>query len=223
MLKNLDYIIRKFFFLKFGYVIDKRMLGIDRKRDFNHLYDDYIRKSSVELVSYEIYRKKILGSCAEAGVYRGYFAEIINFYFPDRKLYLFDTFEGFDLNDVNYDKEKQFPNSAQDFSDTNIDLVINIMPNKNNIIIKKGTFPESASDVEDSFCFVSIDLDLYKPIKSALEFFYPRLNKGGYIFVHDFNNKSFKGSNKAVLEFSEKNNVPYFPLSDIWGTAILMK
>lgn len=36
------------------------------------------------------------GCVAEAGVFQGNFAKVINANFPDRKLYLFDTFEGFD-------------------------------------------------------------------------------------------------------------------------------
>ena len=46
------------------------------------------------------------GECAEAGVFEGDFAKWINQYFPDRKLYLFDTFEGFDMRDI--EKEKPF-------------------------------------------------------------------------------------------------------------------
>lgn len=37
---------------------------------------------------------------AEAGVFQGDFARYINLYFADRRLHLFDTFEGFDLKDI---------------------------------------------------------------------------------------------------------------------------
>ena len=43
---------------------------------------------------------KLDGSVAECGVYKGEFASVINRCFYDRKLYLFDIFEGFDLRDV---------------------------------------------------------------------------------------------------------------------------
>lgn len=40
---------------------------------------------------------------AEAGVFRGEFANEINRYFPDRECYLFDTFDGFDTRDFKYE------------------------------------------------------------------------------------------------------------------------
>lgn len=45
----------------------------------------------------------------------------------------------------------------------------------------------------DTFCFVNIDVDLYQPTKDALEFFIQKLSKGGYIFIHDYNNYGYRG------------------------------
>ena len=86
-----------------------------------------------------------------------------------------------------------------------------------------GYFPETAKDVTDKFCFVSLDADLFDPIYSGLEFFYPRLSTGGYIFVHDYNNMNYPGANAAVLEFSKKYNIPFVPVCDGWGSAIFAK
>lgn len=41
-------------------------------------------------------------------------------------------------------------------------------------------------DKEDVFTFVSVDCDLYALTKAGLEFFFPRLSKGGMIICHDF-------------------------------------
>ena len=94
---------------------------------------------------------------------------------------------------------------------------------RDNCIIKKGYFPESAVGVDDRFCFVSIDADLYEPILSGLQFFYPKLESKGYIFVHDFNNDLYKGARKAVLEFCNANGINYLPIPDTCGTAIITK
>jgi O-methyltransferase len=92
------------------------------------------------------------------------------------------------------------------------------------VVIKKGYFPETAKGLEDEkFAFVRIDVNLYKPIFEGLEFFYPKLEKGGYIFVHDYNHSGWPGTTKAVKDFSKKYDVPYFPLSDSGGSAIFMK
>jgi O-methyltransferase len=90
-------------------------------------------------------------------------------------------------------------------------------------IVKKGYFPETTTDVEEEFVFVSIDVDLYEPIYNGLVFFYPRLQHGGYIFVHDYNNASFDGAKVAVQRFAREFKIPFFPLSDGCGTAVFVK
>jgi hypothetical protein len=46
-----------------------------------------------------------IGSVAECGVFRGHFASHLNVCFSGRKLYLFDTFEGFHTRDIEYEKQ----------------------------------------------------------------------------------------------------------------------
>lgn len=59
---------------------------------------DYVRIKCFELVVKEIKKRKLQGAVAEVGVFQGEFAQYINVAFPDSKLYLFDTFDGFDAN-----------------------------------------------------------------------------------------------------------------------------
>ena len=206
------------------YIIDKRLMAIDWQRNWNVLsMGEYIRTSSLELVAKEIYENKVIGSVVELGVWQGDFASRINFSFSDRKLYLFDTFEGFDHRDIDVDRKNRFSTGQQDFSKTSIDLVLDKMPYKTNCITKKGYFPESLEGLEDIFCFVSIDTDLFQPTLEGLKYFYPRLSKGGYIFVHDYNNFEYSGVKKAVRLYCCENNIGYFPLCDPYGTAIIIK
>jgi O-methyltransferase len=185
---------------------------------------DFVRLSSLELVAQEINKKELKGAVAELGVYCGVFARYINQVFPNKKLYLFDTFTGFDERDLNYEKGLGVNSVYQDFNlDNYIDEVMQRMPHKEVCIIKKGYFPESLKGLEETFSFVSIDCDLYKPILAGLEYFYPRLEKGGYIFVHDFNYSWYPGARKAVCEFCQANKGGYFPLSDHGGSAVICK
>src|SRR6476660_1369139 len=91
-----------------GLYIGSSLNFLSRKRNLNRNYLDYIRLATLELVSNEIYRKNLPGNVAELGVYKGGFAKHINAYFPDRKFYLFDTFEGFHLDDVQNEKAKNY-------------------------------------------------------------------------------------------------------------------
>jgi O-methyltransferase len=85
-----------------------------------------------------------------------------------------------------------------------------------------GWFPESAADVGDAtFAFVSIDADLYAPVLSGLDWFWPRLAPGGYVLVHDFNNGAFGGAKKAVREFQDRTGASVVPVPDWGGTAIV--
>ena len=208
-----------------GWVLIKTMRLLKRKRaiDLSYKAWDYNRHSSLELCAYEINQKKIEGAVAEVGVFQGEFAQKINEAFPERKFYLFDTFEGFSKADVDIDNEKGHSKGFEDFSDTSEQLVLQRMPYREKCLIKKGYFPETAAGIDEPFVFVSLDADLYKPTYEGLHFFYPKLKRGGYIFVHDFNNDSYKGIREAVERFSEESGVGYFPLSDIGGTVIICK
>jgi O-methyltransferase len=204
------------------YVFFKSMPMLGRKRNFNVFEGDYVRLSSLELIANEINSLSIEGNVAELGVYRGDFAKWINEAFPDRKLYLFDTFEGFDERDIEIDRQKGYSLGKDEFH-TSVDLVLKKMKYPDNCIVRKGWFPESARGIADNFVFVSIDVDLYQPIYTGLEFFFPRLAKGGYIFVHDYNSKKYSGAKAAVHEFCTKNNTVFFPLTDRTGSAIISK
>jgi O-methyltransferase len=220
ILKHLIYLLKK----KYRVVITRDMMYLGRERladIYNYL--DYVIISTLELLAYEIKSNNVLGSTAEVGVYRGDFAKYINLLFPDRRLYLFDTFEGFPEVHSKIDRERGFSTGDQDWSGTSVELVIQQMPYPNNVVIKKGIFPETAKDVNDRFCFVSLDVDLYEPIKEGLRFFYPLLSPGGVIMVHDFNNSGYKGVREAVLEFCRERGISYVPIPDVCGTVIITK
>ncbi len=201
----------------------KSLQYFDKKDLFLDINLDYVRYRTLELCMSEIKKKDIHGNMAEVGVYKGSFSEKLNKIFPDRKLYLFDTFEGFDAQDVAVEKENNYSTGDQDFSDTSVAFVLSRMKNKENCIVRKGFFPATAEGLEDKFCFVSLDADLYQPILSGLEYFYPRLEKGGYIFIHDFNNQQYGGARDAVIKFCSANGVGFVPIPDNGGTAIISK
>ena len=184
------------------------------------------REATVELMAREIYRYGIEGAVAELGVNTGLFAKVINHCFHDRKLYLFDTFEGFDERDAQVDRANNFSPATQEFS-TSVEIVLNNMEHPENCVICKGWFPETTKGIDDKFCFVNLDADLYQPMKAGLEFFYPRLVHGGVIMLHDFSNANpkfdYKGVRQAVKEFCDKNNIGYMCLSDSGGSAVIVK
>jgi O-methyltransferase len=217
-----NFLAGKFFNNQKSY-INFSLLYLKRKRAIDRNYMDYIRISTLELAAHEIKERNVEGAVAEVGVYKGKFARYINQFFPDRKLYLFDTFKGFDASDVKTEVANNLSAGDQDFSNTSVKAVLSLMPHPEKCIVREGFFPETTKGLEEEFAFVSLDTDLFDPIYNGLVYFYPRLKKGGYIFVHDYNNDNYSGAKKAVRKYCEENNLPFVPIPDSTGSAIICK
>ena len=145
---------------------------------------DYCRYGTLELIIEEIKKNNIDGELAELGVYRGDFCKYMNKEFPKRKLYLFDTFNGFVDSDIEVDvksnfTEKQWFNDVKNFENTSVNFVVSKMKYPNNCVVRKGYFPNTIPEYEITYSLVSIDCDLYLPILEGLRYFYPRMNVGG--------------------------------------------
>lgn len=60
--------------------------------------------------------------------------------------------------------------------------------------------------------------------KNGLTYFYPRLIKGGYIFIHDYNSKSLRGVIAAVEKYEKENRLmAKMPIPDLCGTLVVTK
>lgn len=190
-------------------------------------YNSHPRLHALERAACEIYKNKVEGAIAECGVYKGGFANHMSRCMPDRKLYLFDTFSGFDKRDIDDIEEKDSGRFRKltNLDDTSVEEALSNIAYRSNAIVRKGYFPDTAKGLEDEcFAFVSLDTDLYKPILEGLKFFYPRLNPGGYIFVDDLGHKDLLGVRKAIVEFCQKEKIGYVSIYDgIDTTAVIAK
>jgi O-methyltransferase len=173
--------------------------------------------------------KNIEGSIAEVGVYKGDFSHHINRLFPDRRLYLFDTFEGYDerdfaaekANNEMYDEFTAGMKAGPKLSDTSVELVFSKLPNPQNAVIKKGYFPSTFNLKDEAFSFVFLDLNLYQPTIEGLKIFYPLMSKGGVILVHDYFYGTQNGVYNAVNEFMEAMSISAVPAADNTAIAIV--
>jgi len=186
--------------------------------------DDFCRMMAIRLAAERITRKNILGAVAELGVYRGDLACALNWLFPDRTLYLFDTFEGFSEKDLSAEQNANHSQAAVgDFQNTNVELVLSRMTHPDKVVVRKGYFPSTLEGLEDSFAFVSLDVDLYQPTAAGLKYFYPRLVNGGCMFIHDYNNRRYMGVRSAVDEFVDASGASLVQLPDFAGSVVLAK
>lgn len=160
-------------------------------------------------------------SVAEAGVFEGDFAKRINEYYPDRKIHLFDTFEGFPEEDIK--KENGMSSSkVGDYSKTTEDKVLSKLKFPEMAEVHKGYFPLSAKGINEKFCFVNLDMDLYEPTYQGLLFFEHRMVSGGVILIHDFFSENYRGPARAVRQFMDEvdNKYNVYPIGD--GISVMV-
>jgi len=192
-------------------------------RKLERFYPDKVRFYTWWLQVERLKKESVPGAFAELGVYQGKSARILHLMDPSRRLYLFDTFEGFPAVDLKGEEGKASTYSSGHFADTSVSIVMKKLGGGDGILLFPGYFPETVKSVnEGSFSLVSLDADLYKPTKAGLEYFYPRLSPGGVILVHDYN-PHWTGVIRAVDEFMK--TIPETPvlIPDRDGTLLIIK
>lgn len=148
----------------------------------------------------QILNENIRGDIVELGVYRGNSAAILAQLAREksRRLYLFDTFTGFDSRDFTGLDAHRRPG----FEDVSMERVKRLVGTEG-VFYVPGFFPESCEQIElpDEIAIAHLDCDLYEPTKAGLERFYPRVAAGGLIVVHDYSSGCWPGVTRAVDEF----------------------
>jgi len=198
-------------------------IPLDKKLDN---FPIFVRRQSIArfIALYELFKKiiNIKGSIIECGVHIGglmAFAKLSANLEPmaiHRKIIGFDTFEGFPSVS---EKDGNIPKDFKEDSDTFGELLKAIEVYDNNRFLSqfpkveliKGdaskTIPEYVKN--NSHLVVALlflDFDLYEPTKVALEYFLPRIPKGGIIAFDELNNEFWKGETIAALEVLKSFN-----------------
>ena len=153
----------------------------------------------------------IEGNLAEVGVYQGGSAKLICEVKKEKKLYLFDTFTGLPevSNDDTHFGQKHWHDN--EFSNTSLESIKQLLNKYDDVHIIKGIFPESGKDiVDEKFSFVHLDVDLYKSTIDSLRFFFPKMVNGGIILIHDYHSD---GIQKAFTEFKAENQIQVIELT----------
>jgi hypothetical protein len=170
----------------------------------------------------QIRKEGLVGDVAELGVYKGETATILarNARRLGRTTWLLDTFAGFDTKDFTGIDAGQGPL----FEDTSLDAVRARVGDDQTRYVQ-GFFPDTAVQLppDGRYCLVHIDCDLYAPIASALEYFYPRVVPGGFIVVHDYGSLAWAGAEKAVDQFFADKPEGVVPMPDSASSVVVRK
>lgn len=106
-----------------------------------------------------------------------------------------------------------------------VEKVLRLMPHPEKLVIKQGLFPASLDGLEERFALVSLDVDLEESTLAGLRWFYPCLNPGGFLLLHDYNSPRLPGVKRALRRYEAElgKHLPAVPLCDVNGTLVLCK
>ena len=186
---------------------------------------------SVRLWSFILNIKQVLadgveGDFAELGVWRGNTAAVLAHFAATagRTVHLFDTFAGFDAKDMKgVDVDAR---GIADFDDTSVAMVKSVIgPGWGACRLAAGYFPDSVRPEHEAkrYAVVSLDCDLYEPMKAGLEFFYPRLSRGGLLLLHDYSSQHWAGAKRAIDEFCATTGEVPILIPDKSGSAFIRR
>jgi O-methyltransferase len=225
---------------KFGYSLIKNKSSFPDIKE-NEFWEIYalckpFTMTSVERM-YSLYSavgyvlsNNIEGDFVECGVWRGGSAMLIakmlvNRNITNRKIYLFDTFEGMSApsqNDLSYKGENASTllkntvndkeNSVWCLADLN-DVQNNMNQtafNTNNLIYVKGKVEDTLPSAKPNgkIALLRLDTDWYESTKHELDILFPMLIQNGILIIDDYGH--WEGCRKAVDEYLKQHNVPLF-------------
>lgn len=204
------------------------------KKRYRTIHDPVRVCSLVECV---LLANDLPGDIAECGVFQGSSAKLFHLFAgAEKKLHLFDTFQGFTTEDR---QEEQRKGMRRDPGAGHINTSLKLAqdriysgtpgfatpPDPNRVHFHVGPVQETLPSVSnEAFALVHLDMDLFAPTKFAIDFFVPRLVPGGILLLHDFavREHEFRGVFDAVSEVDTTPLIGPLPFGD-QSTVLFVK
>jgi O-methyltransferase len=217
---------------------------IEADKDFQKIYDKIKAYTVVEpercyalyhAVRY-IIRNGIQGDFVECGVWKGGSVMLIAYTLleagiTDRKIYLYDTFEGM-TKPGEYDGEKEKANWEKykvndQINNWCLSPLIEVQTNmattgypKEKVIFIKGKVEQTIpGTLPGKLALLRLDTDWYESTKHELNHLYPLLEKGGILIIDDYG--AWPGARKAVDEYFAANGTVYLNRLDFTGRLVI--
>ena len=175
-----------------------------------------------------VIENNIPGDFIECGVWKGGNTMMValtleKLKVTDRKIYLYDTFEGMSApteKDISYkdeDAKVEWSESQKDSHNewcySSLDEVKQNLYStgypEDNLIFVKGKVEDSIpGTIPDQIAILRLDTDWFESTYHELIHLYPLLNKGGFLIIDDYG--YWKGAREAVDKYFKDNDVKIF-------------
>lgn len=181
-----------------------------------------IQRIAKILVHYELYSRiiEVPGAVVECGVFKGVsltgfatFRNLLSSPFS-KKIIGFDTFKEYPETNFEADKleRERFIREAgcHSISKKQLENVLEYKKINESIELVEGNIVETVptyvkAHPELKISLINLDVDIYEPSVVVLEYFYPKLERGGILLLDDYG--FFPGSTKAVDEYFKNRNI----------------
>jgi O-methyltransferase len=193
-------------------------------------------QGAANLARYFLHSLTLDGSRAECGVFQGFSALFVcraaaltGGRFSGADFHLIDSFEGFpkprqeDFIPIRLgaDKAGHAPAFREGDGAASLEQVRHVFRDFPDVRFHAGYIPRVFDRLpETRWAFVHIDVDLHEPTLASLEYFHPRMVRGGIIICDDYGSKLFPGARKAWDAYCEGNAIPFVVLET--GQSVLM-
>lgn len=207
------------------YKMDEKLNRIFQEESYvNGLYFDF---DDFTILAQMIQQtRKIDGDYVEIGVYRGDSARFAIKYMRSlqlqRKVWLLDTYEGFNYVEASESSDMRWQNTH---NDTSIELVRKRVEEDQNInIVKSNIITDDLPNEIKNIAICNIDVDLYEAVKHALYKVKDCVVKGGVIIAEDYGHTpELLGAQLAIDEFYEENEDKWFKIICTSGQCLLIR
>lgn len=150
---------------------------------------------------------EVFGDFVELGCYKGdtslALAELLKNSGSDKKLWLYDSFEGLPEKSLNDESVLGKDFKSGELMVTKREVKERFLRAGLKVpIIKKGWFSDfSFDDLPEKIAFCFLDGDFYESIRDGLKLIENKMSDGSILIVHDYGNPALPGVKKAVDEW----------------------
>lgn len=153
-------------------------------------------------------RHRIAGDFVECGTCRGGSAAVVSRRLAeDRKLWLYDSFEGMpESSERDGVHARQFVGEGKANVEEVRQLLLRSGAPEDRLVIRKGLFDDTfRQQLPEKVALLHCDADWYDSVMLVLETFYPLVADGGIIILDDFG--YWEGCREAFYDYCHRHNL----------------